>query len=94
MYSLRNAIIDLSHAYETLANSPEYSPFVDHVNLACQFDIRNGVKVQDRPASVRSPTKEKFCINALHPSNDGYKMIADAVYRKITACLNRCFTPR
>jgi lysophospholipase L1-like esterase len=89
VYSLKNAVIDLSLAYQTLANSPEYSSFVDHVNLGCQFDIRNGVKVQNRFASVRSKTKEKICINAMHPSNDGYKMIADAVYRNVTACLNR-----
>lgn len=87
--ALKNAIIDLSVAYQGLATSPEYSGYVDYVNLACQYDGRNGGKFQERPASQRSLAREPICINALHPSKAGYMMIADAWYRKISACLNQ-----
>ncbi|OGV68274.1 MAG: hypothetical protein A3K19_08115 [Lentisphaerae bacterium RIFOXYB12_FULL_65_16] len=88
-FALKNAIIDMGAAYQGLAASPEYSSYVGYVNLACQYDGRNGGRFQERPASQRSPVREPICINALHPSKDGYMMIADAWYRKIIASLNQ-----
>jgi lysophospholipase L1-like esterase len=87
-FALKNAIIDLSAAYQELADRPEYRDFVDYLNLACQYDGRNGGRIKTRPASLRSPVKEPICINALHPSYHGYMMFADAYYRKITSYLS------
>jgi len=88
-FALTNAIIDLSAAYQDLADSPEYTDSVDYLNLACQYDLRHGGRLKIRPASLRSPSEEPVCINALHPSKSGYMMFADAWYRKIIASLNR-----
>lgn len=59
------------------------------LNLACQYDGRHGGRLRTQPTSLRSPLEEPICINALHPSEAGYMMFADAWYRKITASLNR-----
>lgn len=60
---------------------------VDFVNLAGQFDSENNMQTSTRQVNTRNSKTEIYGTNGVHPANEGYLQIADAVYRHITHLL-------
>jgi lysophospholipase L1-like esterase len=57
---------------------------VDFINVAGQFDTENNMPTATRAVNVRNVKTEVYGTNGVHPSNEGYLQIADAVYRNLT----------
>lgn len=60
---------------------------VDFINLAGQFDSENNMRTDTRQVNTRNSKTEIYGINGVHPADEGYLQIADAVYRHITHLL-------
>ena len=60
---------------------------VDFVNLAGQFDSENNMRTGTRQVNTRNSKTEIYGTNGVHPADEGYLQIADAVYRHITHLL-------
>ena len=86
-YGMAVTALNMNDAYQEFANRPEYSGFVEFVNISTQFDTEYnmqhnaGVNVNTR----NSTTKEWLDINGIHPDTSGYYQIADVVYRNFIA---------
>lgn len=82
-YGLVRYILELNQAYKEWAEEPEYCGFVEHINTSGQLDADNMYPSIEKPVNVRSRKTEIIGVNALHPLQEGYEMIADAVFRNI-----------
>lgn len=60
---------------------------VHFVNVAGQFDTENSMPESTRPVNARSAKTEAYQTNGVHPSDDGYDQIADAVFRDLNRML-------
>lgn len=60
---------------------------VHFVNVAGQFDTENSMPESTRPVNARSDKTEAYQTNGVHPSDDGYDQIADAVFRDLNRML-------
>lgn len=63
----------------------EYLDNITSINLSGQFDTEYGVWTREVAVNTRHTIKVEEQGNGLHPGNEGYYQIADAVYRKFTA---------
>jgi lysophospholipase L1-like esterase len=77
------SIFGLNLAYEALKAETGYSDYIEHINLAGQFDSENNMPEADVAVNSRSSKTEKRGTNGVHPATNGYYQIADAVYRSI-----------
>ena len=82
-YGLAVYNMELNIAYEKL--SCEY---VKTVNIPSQFDSEYNYPCEEKPVNARSTKTEVVGTNGLHPSDDGYMQIADAVYRDVVGTIN------
>jgi hypothetical protein len=57
---------------------------VDFVNISGQFDTENNMQTGTRAVNARNAKTETYGTNGVHPANEGYLQIADAVYRNLT----------
>ena len=86
-YGMVVTALNMNDAYQEFANRPEYSGFVEFVNISTQFDTEYnmphnaGVNVNTR----NSTTKEWLDTNGVHPDMSGHYQIADVVYRNFIA---------
>jgi len=81
-YGLVRTVNGLNLAYEALADDPEFSTWVEFVNTSSQFDAEYGHAYDDKPVNQFNTTQtEEIGNNAVHPSTEGYSMIADTAYR-------------
>ena len=62
-----------------------YPNNVSTLSIAGQFDTENGMPTTTEKVNVRSTKDNIVQNNGVHPANEGYYQIADAVYRKFTA---------
>lgn len=83
-YDKLKFVFDVNQWYFDL--SQEFSN-VDFVNLAGQFDSENNMLTGTRQVNTRNSKTEIYGTNGVHPANEGYLQIADAVYRHITHLL-------
>lgn len=74
----------LNEAYEKLAKEYDNTEFV---NISGQFDCEYCYPYEMKKVNARSSFTERLDTNASHPTNDGYMMVADAVYRNLVATL-------
>jgi len=56
---------------------------VHYVNMSGQFDSEHGYPTVERPVNARSSVTEVIQSNGLHPSYEGYMMIADMIFRTL-----------
>ena len=75
-------------AYESIAQDANYSGFVRFVNTATQYDNVNNISTDERAVNTRNATTEKYGTNGVHPNENGYYQIADAMYRTLVNVLN------
>ncbi len=83
-YGIEVTLFNEAKAYQEFANEDEYSDFVEYIGVSSQFDSEYNMPYSEFPVNTRSTTMERRDTNGLHPSNDGYKQIADVVYRSLT----------
>ena len=65
---------DLTKEYEKM----------DFINIAGQFDTEHNHPTGTRAVNVRNSLIETYGTNGVHPTGEGYRQIADAVYRNLT----------
>ena len=87
-YNLRRYVLCLNEHYQAWANEPEYKDFVEYINISGQFDSDNNYPEIDKCVNTRSKKTEKMSTNGLHPTNEGYMQIADAVFRNMVRFLS------
>lgn len=88
-YGMIVTALNQNAAYQDFANLPEYSSFVEYVDIASQFDTEYNMPSASQKVNTRSSITEKRGTNGVHPSMDGHLQIADAVYRNLMSELNR-----
>lgn len=71
----------LQEIYQTISKEPQYTGKVDYINISAQFDSEYNMPHEERNANIRTTQKEYVQTNGVHPANDGYMQIADAVLR-------------
>lgn len=62
-----------------------YPNNVSTLSIAGQFDTENCMPTITEKVNIRSAKDNTVQNNGIHPANEGYYQIADAVYRKFTA---------
>lgn len=82
-YGVSNFVFELNLQYEAWTKEKDYCDFMEYINISGQFDAENSYPETDKPVNIRSTKTEKIGTNALHPTNEGYMQIADAVYRNM-----------
>ena len=86
-YGTIRRLMKLNLAYKELAESAEYSSFVEYVDVASQFDSEYSMPSAETKVNTRSSMTERRGTNGVHPNAEGYLQIADVVYRNIIANL-------
>jgi lysophospholipase L1-like esterase len=81
----------LGKTYKNLVEEEKYKNNLEYINISGQFDSEYGYPHIFKPVNTRSKEVEWFDINGVHPSNDGYMQIADAVYRNL---IKECFSEK
>ncbi len=79
-YGLILYVMELNRQYEKWAFEEEYLEFI---NVSGQFDSENNMPSTQKPVNTRSTRTEVIGTNGVHPAEEGYLQIADAVYRNI-----------
>ena len=74
-------IFDFQDIYIELANSAKYRANLSVVSVAGQFDTAYNEIKTTTTVNNRNNTTVTIGSNGVHPSNNGYLQIADAVYR-------------
>lgn len=87
-YGIMTYMFELNLQYEAWTKEEKYRDFVQFVNLSGQFDSENGFPEIAKPVNIRSSKTEPFGINGLHPNDEGYMQIADAVFRNLVHICN------
>ena len=72
---------DFEDAYRTLSEEDAYRGRITVVSLAGQYDTAYNSLTVDMPANNRCETVETVQSNGVHCSENGYRQIADAIYR-------------
>ena len=86
-YSKLQHIWKLQEIYQTISKEPQYTGKVDYINISAQFDSEYNMPHTERNANIRTTQKEYVQTNGVHPANEGYMQIADAVLRNFMAKL-------
>lgn len=81
----------LGKTYKNLVEEEKYKNNLEYINISGQFDSEYGYPHVFKPVNTRSKEVEWFDINGVHPSNDGYMQIADAVFRNL---VKECFSEK
>jgi len=84
-FSWVKAVNGLRLAYMELVINPTYSSFVEYIDIAPQFDSEYSFPYVEKDVNTRMDITEMDYTNILHPSEEGYYQIADAVYRNFIA---------
>lgn len=83
-YEKLQFVFNLNNWYKDI--SEEYID-VDVINIAGQFDTDYNMQTTTRAVNTRNSTLETYQNNGVHPAEEGYLQIADAVYRNIAGKL-------
>ncbi len=81
----------LNKTYKELVEEEKYKNNLEYVNISGQFDSEYGFPHIFKQVNTRSKEVEWFDVNGVHPSNDGYMQVADAVYRNL---VKECFSEK
>ena len=79
----------INRAYYNLSKEESYSNFIIVNDNCAQFDSENGYPYIEKDVNNRmSSIKEIVQTNGVHPSNEGYYLVADSAYRTISYIIN------
>lgn len=78
------SVVGLNKAYQSISQEAAYKDWVFYTNITSQFDSEYGFTHMTKKPYTRyiGTTREINSYNAVHPSEQGYYQIADAVYRQ------------
>ena len=82
-YGYTRFTFELNLLYEKLCCEKGYSDFLEFVSVGAQFDSEYAYPKVDKPVNLRCKETEEIGTNGLHPTTEGYLMIADAVFRNM-----------
>lgn len=82
-YGLARYVMELNIAYREWAREPQYSSFLEYINISGQFDSDHAFPKIEKPVNTRSSYKEFLDVNGVHPTKEGYMQIADAAFRNM-----------
>lgn len=86
-YGMVVTALNQNNAYQEFANRPEYSGFVEFVNVSAEFDTEYNMPHNAAKAvnTRNTDATEWIDTNGVHPDNNGYLSIGDVVYRNFVA---------
>lgn len=85
-YGMVVTALNQNDAYQEFANRPEYSGFVEFVNVSAEFDTEYNIPHAERAVNTRNTgVTEWVDTNGVHPDNNGYLSIGDVCYRNFVA---------
>lgn len=84
-YGMVVTALNQNKAYQDFANLPEYSTFVEFVNVSSQVDSEYNMPYAETAVNTRNSKTEIIGTNGVHPSMAGYYQIADVVFRNFVA---------
>lgn len=84
-YGMVVTALNQNDAYQEFANRPEYSGFVEFVNVSAEFDTEYNMPHADRAVNTRNTVTEWVDTNGVHPDTNGYLSIGDVCYRNFVA---------
>ena len=88
-YAMYIKAIELQEAFKEFANSEGYSTWVEHINVAAEFDSEYNMPITQKNVNTRNSTyQEPYTNNGVHPGDAGYLQIGDVAYRSIVNDLN------
>lgn len=88
-YGMTRFSMDIGIAYENWTKEEGYRDFMEYINLAGQFDADYSYPSAPKSVNVRSKQTETVGTNGLHPTNEGYMQVADAVLRNMVHMLDK-----
>lgn len=88
IYGMTRFVMDLNIAYEKWTKEEGYNNFMEFVNLSGQFDTDYNLPGEEKPVNTRSKVTEWIGTNGVHPIEEGYMQIADAMYRSMIHIFN------
>lgn len=85
-YGMVVTALNQNDAYQEFANRPEYSGFVEFVNVSAEFDTEYNMPHADRAVNTRNTAVTEWVdTNGVHPDTNGYLSIGDVCYRNFVA---------
>lgn len=90
-YGMTHFAMELGKRYEEWTKEEAYREFMDYVSLAGQFDSEYSYPAAPKAVNNRSEQTEIVGTNGLHPMQEGYMQVADAVMRNMVHALNNEF---
>lgn len=85
-YGMVVTALNQNDAYQEFANRPEYSDFVEFVNVSAEFDTEYNMPHADRAVNTRNTAVTEWVdTNGVHPDTNGYLSIGDVCYRNFVA---------
>lgn len=82
VYGIIVSVLNMNSAYQAFANDPDYSGWVEFVNVSSQIDSDYNMSPSAKAVNTRnSSVTELFDNNGVHPSTGGCYQIADVVFR-------------
>jgi len=82
-YDLTRFVLELNRAYEAWTLEDNYKDFTEFINISGQFDSEYNMPSAPKCVNTRNKVTEIVGINGVHPLQEGYLQIADAVYRNM-----------
>ena len=82
-FGIIKAVFNYNDFLQGFADDEDYSPFVEFVDVASQFDSENNMPEAEVQVNTRNSKTEFRGTNGVHPANPGYMQIADVLYRAI-----------
>ena len=70
-------IYDLNKFYQNIANEYDY---VEFLQMSYLIDVIHNMKIVEEPVNKRSVEKVKYCIDTIHPAENGFYQYSDAEF--------------
>ena len=83
-FSTANKYWDFLKAVYSLVSEEEFSSYVCFIATTEEFDCENCYPIQNVNVNNRVNISEPLGTNGVHPTEDGGKMLSDAIYRSIS----------
>ncbi len=82
-YGYTKFMFELNILYEALCYEEGYSDFLEFVPVGAQFDSEYAYPTAEKQVNARCKQTEFIGTNGLHSTREGYRMIADAVFKNM-----------
>lgn len=87
-YTFLKQAMNYARALIELCAEEEFSPYTYYCPVMEEFDCENSYPASETDVNNRVDVKEKLGTNGVHPTDVGYKLVADAMYRTMCYVLS------